>query len=322
MKIERNDLVALIGATMVAVLSLYVRDNTAQKALFVFFMAIGIAAGYMLSKHLGTRKWEMLLYGTVVVLSVLSLLLAWDSFTRGRWLVTPIVNLYIPGLFLMTLPLVVWLKNQRKLLLAACALGFLVLITLLMKSVDGLIFCIVLFAVLVWERKSARTIVMILGIALYVLMLWHHSGFTTPVETGMWQGMRAIGSTQPVSADVLFKTAVLEDFNYGGAEVLYRFGIIPFVALLVAFGLIISWVAKDRCRNHNRSLRQAFLTYLGVRIAVHFIGMGLLISKGMLVSVTALPFMGDGCSVFAEYAMLVWAMSIPYTNEHELVSVK
>ena len=157
MKIRVKDAAVLIAATVLAVISLLVRDTIAQRMWYLFVMFCGGGVGYVLSKRLGRGMWEIFLYCVVAILSVVSLLLGWDTFTHGRWLATSVINLYIPGVFPLAAPLVVWLKEQKKLLLAACAWGGLVLVSLLMQSVDGLILCGGILAMLVWEKKVRPT---------------------------------------------------------------------------------------------------------------------------------------------------------------------
>lgn len=282
MKIRVKDAAVLIAATVLAVISLLVRDTIAQRMWYLFVMFCGGGVGYVLSKRLGRGMWEIFLYCVVAILSVVSLLLGWDTFTHGRWLATSVINLYIPGVFPLAAPLVVWLKEQKKLLLAACAWGGLVLVSLLMQSVDGLILCGGILAMLVWEKKAIRIAVLFLITALLGLLIWHQ-----------------------------FNIGVNAVLNYGVLRVLYRWGFIPYAALTFALGMIFSGLSDAG----NRNLRYAFMILIVARVAVHYICMAIQLETGVLISLTELPFMGHGTSNFTDFAILIWALFSAHTEE-------
>ena len=285
LKIKKKDMAVLIAATALAGISLLARDTIAQRMLYLCAMVVGVGIGYVLSKHLGRGKCEILLYCVVVVLSTTSLLLGWNTFTHGRWLVTSVMNLYIPGLFPLAAPFVVWLKEQKKLLLAVCAWGDLVLISLLMNSVDGLILCAGVLTMLVWEKKAFRITVLFLASALLGLLIWHQ------FNIGM--------------------TAVLDDINYSVAKLLYRWGFIPYAVLSFALGMIFSGLSDAR----NRNLRNVFMIFIVVRAAVHYICIANKLETRVLISMTELPFMGHATSNFTDYTILVWALLNAHTKE-------
>ena len=285
MKISKKEVAVLIAATVMAIISLIMRDNTAQRAWYLLFIATGVRGGYMLSKCLGRGKCEILLYGVVAILSVVSLLLGWTTFTHGQWMITPVVNLYVPGLFPLAAPLVVWLKERKKLLLAACAWGGLVLISLLMQSIDGLILCVCVVAMLVWEKKAIRITALFLAAVLLGLLIWHQ------FNIGM--------------------IATMDDVNYGVSGVLYRWGFIPYAALTFALGMVFSGLSDAG----NRNLRNIFMIFVVVRVAVNYICMAIQLETGVLISLTELPFTGHGMSNFTDYAILVWALLSAHTEE-------
>ena len=253
--------------------------------LYLCAMVVGVGIGYALSNHLGRGKCEILLYCVVLVFSTVSLLLGWNTFTHGRWLATSVINLYFPGLFPLAAPLVVWLKEQKKLLLAVCAWGGLMLISLLMNSVDGLILCVGVLTMLVWENKAIRITVLFLATALLGLLIWHQ------FNIGM--------------------TALLADINYSVAELLYRWGFIPYAVLSFALGMIFSGLSDAR----NRNLRNVFMIFIVVRAAVHYICMAIQVETGVLISLTELPFMGHTTSNVTDYTILVWALLNTHTKE-------
>lgn len=285
LKIKKKDMAVLIAATALAVISLLVRDTIAQRMLYLCAIVVGVGIGYVLSKYLGRGKCEISLYCVVVVLSTASLLLGWNTFTHGRWLATSVMNLYIPGLFPLAAPLVVWLKEQKKLLLAVCTWGGLVLISLLMNSVDGLNLCVGVLAMLVWEKKAFRITVLFLATALLGLLIWHY--FNSGV------------------------TAVLDDINAGVAEVLYRWCFIVYAVLTFVLGMIFSGLSDAR----NRNLRNVFMIFIVTRVAAHYICMAIQLETGLLISMTELPFMGHVTSNFTDYTILVWALLNAHTKE-------
>ena len=285
MKIRIKDAAVLIAATVLAVISLLARDTIAQRMWYLLFMAIGAGTGYMLSKRLGHGVWEVLLYCVVAILSTVSLLLRWDTFTHGQWLVMPVLNLYLPGLFPLAAPLIVWLKERKKLLLAVCTWGGLVLVSLLMQSVDGLILCVCVLAILVWEKKAIRITVFFLAAVLLGLLIWHQFNF----------GM----------------IATMDDVNDGVSGVLYRWGFIPFAMLTFALGMVFSGLSDAG----NRNLRNIFMIFVVVRVSINYICMAIQLETGVLISLTELPFMGHGMSIFTDYAILVWALLSAHTEE-------
>ena len=160
-----------------------------------------------------------------------------------------------------------------------------VLISLLMNSVDGLVLCAGVLTMLVWENKAFRITVLFLATALLGLLIWHQ------FNIGM--------------------TAVLEDINYSVAELLYRWGFIPYAVLSFALGMIFSGLSDAR----NRNLRNVFMIFIVVRAAVHYICMAIQLETGVLISLTELPFMGHTTSNVTDYTILVWALFNAHTKE-------
>lgn len=159
------------------------------------------------------------------------------------------------------------------------------LISLLMNSVDGLILCVGVLAMLVWEKKAFRITVLFLATALLGLLIWHQ------FNIGM--------------------TAMLDVINYSVTELLYRWGFIPYAVLSFALGMIFSGLSDAR----NRNLRNVFMIFIVVRAAVHYICMAIQLETGVLISLTELPFMGHTTSNVTDYTILVWALLNAHTKE-------
>ena len=138
---------------------------------------------------------------------------------------------------------------------------------------------------LVWGKKVFRITVLFLATALLGLLVWHQ------FNIGM--------------------TAVLDDINDGVAEMLYRWGFIPYAVLTFALGMIFSGLSDAR----NRNLRNVFMTFIVVRVAMHYICMAIQLEIGVLLSLTELPFMGHATSNFTDYTILVWALLSAHTKE-------
>ncbi len=312
MKIQKNLIPAAFACTIIVAFSLFTRESSAQRAWYILFAIIGIAVGYILFKTDGSVVWPALLYGLIAVLASFSILLNGSSFTHGRWLtvspVKPLVNLYIPGLFVLLLPLIIWLRDQQRSLLVATTLGLVLLLSLLTQSIDGyLVVTAALFAILDARHKVARVIVLLLFALFCFSRCYHDLLLPFDIPVAQWEGIHLLGPSHVQTADIRFLTSVLDDPAFITAEVLYRFGALPCALLLISFAILLARLIDDKQKGtYSIRVRTACFVLFTSRLVIHLLSVVVLISRGDQVAQTYMPLTGSNCAVMAEFALIIW----------------
>lgn len=273
---QKRQFVVALAIGLVAAFGLLVRDNITQVAWYGFFILLGIVLAQVTVKRMGSGRAEAVLFASTAAASLMSILFDNSVFWHGRWIATPLVNIYTPALLILMIPLPLWLMARGKGHQALTAASVVLVLGLVMQSFDGLLVCFALFFALINSKgKAAKAALLAGGAVLCGLLIYQDFRLASRVGDNVWNGIQLFGSSGLAFTDTWFTSSVLSGSNYAWAEVLVCFGLVAAIVMLVGVAILLIYLFKEKEYSFGvqRQLSTACVVLFGSKTLNHLVWM-------------------------------------------------